>query len=95
MFGAWRTIQIIGGQMKGTLQSKKDREFIANPNLWPVWPYLPLKKGPQNQFTAVLFDGGFGKYKIAEDANLYKLYEVKIWKDIVLDQIISSGWKVD
>jgi hypothetical protein len=86
-------------------REKRDKDFILNPNAWPNWPILPLKRyvrvGTRTTLdTACLFENGNMKFSIAEDANMFALMDPEvrkttIWKPTTVDEVIAAGWIVD
>lgn len=72
-----------------------DRDHMMNPDAWFNWPYLTIKK-PGGVCGLLLVDEG--KYKIAEDANIFRLSDPKQklnWKPTTVDAVLAAGWRVD
>lgn len=78
----------------------KDQAFISDPDKWPNWPVLPLKRPIGYEFNCGALIGGRG----------LRVFEVNIWnlpktqkewdavKDITyttIDELLDAGWIVD
>lgn len=81
---------------------RNDLEFLKDPDQWPNWPYLPLKRHDEkrNLRVAVLFSGeltGTPTYRIAVGHNMYALAKIQPdeWVVTTPEQVIADGWKVD
>lgn len=74
-----------------------DLEMITNPDLWPMWPYLPMKRRvdssiPESGFfystslrgnTVVFYEGNMITAKSANKT------------DLTPEQVLAAGWIVD
>ncbi len=81
-----------------------DREFILNPDLWPAWPYLPLKRYPKGRSgpEVCLLVATERPYEALYAHNLFHLPptrdEFLAGKKYVyetVDALLADGWIVD
>ena len=82
-----------------------DSEMIRNPDLWPFWPRLPVKRPRLGQLVnecAVILDNtdDFGLLK--EPVRLYhgnlfdeNLYRQRYTDFETIDALLADGWIVD
>ena len=76
----------------------KDLNMIQNPDNWPAWPFLPMKRKTGGQLEMAFFWNG----SISDDTVLFFLgyiYEMKPRKSAALkvtpEQVLALGWRVD
>lgn len=69
-----------------------DLAMLKNPDAWPRWPVLPLKR-PDSYALAFVTESSAGKLK---------LYEGNIWSkpkgdgvELAPEDVIAAGWLVD
>lgn len=80
----------------GKSRFQKDLEFIKQPQIWPMWPALPMKKPPHE--VAFLFgdppNNGEGPITL-HLGNIWKsaLAETKEYESI--EAMLRDGWVVD
>lgn len=87
-----------------------DKGFILDPNRWPCWPWLPLKRGDhslENKNLGLLFHGSletkeFTKGFTIYHTNLFGLPRSKEeWAKVptthydTVDLLLADGWVVD
>jgi hypothetical protein len=81
------------------------REFLADPNKWPNWPYLPMKKYPKggvgNSVLGIVVEGVDLK-SVVYETNLFSLPKTpEGWvalpkhEYITLQALMNDGWIVD
>lgn len=80
-----------------------DRAFIINPELWPRWPHLPMKKPSRSggwPQLGVLVDSSLvgelrfpAELHISDGASPSKVQEVKTFASV--EAILADGWIVD
>ncbi len=89
--------------------SRMDREFMSNPDLWPCWPLLPVKRHPKDgtgvecgvmvavagHLTAVFMANMIDLGGTYLKASLFDKPEVvrHVYADV--DAIQADGWVVD
>ena len=72
-----------------------DREFMSNPDLWPNWPLLPIKKRGHRE-VGVLWNFGT-EIRFGENQNMYMLNTegIQDWPIANIVQLLEEGWVVD
>jgi hypothetical protein len=87
-------------QMASAAECHTDKAFILQPNNWPMWPFLTLKRyNAQNELqVGFLVDAASERNTVF----LGNLFTTKGQTDglekiryICLDALLSDGWKVD
>ena len=73
---------------------RTDVEFMQRPNLWPVWPFLPLKRPGELGVLVELQRG------VEPTVHLANLYMVKIGVSPTktyssFQALYDDGWRVD
>jgi hypothetical protein len=72
-----------------------DKEFIESPDLWPMWPYLPMKNGDR---AGYFFNSSF------EDAAALQFWTGNVYDrqstskqptELTVEQVLAAGWRVD
>lgn len=84
----------------------EDRKFIMNPDKWPRWPHLPMKRpskkpGVWPELATLTdnpsnFDGPLKfpvTMRISDGASPFKIKEEKIFNSV--EEILADGWIVD
>lgn len=69
--------------------TRDDLGMMKRPDLWPLWPHLPVKKGPW--VTGVITEGENGEgwpYVFGHDGSDIAGYET-------LEALLADGWVVD
>jgi hypothetical protein len=77
-----------------------DLEFVRNPNDWPMYPYLPLKRrGHLNNTGFICADGASRTIYLA---NIFAVMEGEVeianTEKIIyssLEELLKDGWMVD
>jgi hypothetical protein len=78
-------------------------EFIKNPDNWPNWPMLPLKK-PGSAFTdqngiAVLVEDrevkGQIRFRLYIGQNIYDFSPRGEHSIVTPEDVVRAGWKID
>lgn len=88
-------------------KNRDDRAFIEDPDNWPQWPLLPMKRIDSNQRLECAFivsgDSGVKLYR----GNIFAIYErpgntlaekltdVPIYKYESVDALLADGWVID
>ena len=82
-----------------------DKEFIQEPDMWPNWPYCPMKKRDEKEHYpsrfGLLVETGeaFWQSTVYLDRNLYspqgKLSEAEKKVYASIDEMLADGWSVD
>jgi len=77
-------------------RAERDVAMIEDGDRWPLWPRLPLKRGPNNNELGVLMH--------AEPSG-YLCFHINMFQDITkdtpatryatADAVVRDGWKVD
>lgn len=76
-----------------------DREMILDPNSWPGWPRLPLKKireGDSPQCGMILGDPKGSQVFFMENINIWdNVIDSKkgLWTEV--DDLLDAGWVID
>lgn len=80
-----------------------DRAMMRNPDNWPVWPYLPLKRGDyslENRNLGILWVGTNGLtvhfcylFDLPKTAEEFKALPSQTYESV--DEILADGWIVD
>lgn len=78
----------------------KSLEFLRNPDRWPLWPRLPLKRGEQNSELGVLFAQDETDLPIRVwRCSLYDRIDPKTtpsYEYISFEELLDEGkWRVD
>jgi hypothetical protein len=80
---------------------KTDKQMIQNPDLWPRWPWLPVKKSAQTLLTGLLCcsEEHLEGKMIIYHAYLYKMPEtmegVPTTEYPNVDAMLADGWVID
>jgi hypothetical protein len=79
---------------------QQDKDMILNPDNWPMWPRLPLKRTPQGDRPncGFVFNGS-----THDDAVQPIVYLALIFSNVVdeklvyqdIDALLDDGWTVD
>ena len=86
------------------IREKDDLEFLKRPNLWPLWPIVPLKKYSDNdvmpETALALLDNKYergGKLRLytGVTANLLLFNSTMPHVMKTPEEIVALGWKVD
>jgi len=85
-------------------KTKDDRSFIQNPNRWPQWPFLPIKRRDKtlaNKNLGILCDTEDSKI-IVYHVNLFDLPKVSLSDPSIpktnydsIDALLIDDWEVD
>lgn len=91
--------------MSSTQRQLDDRAFISDPNRWPCWPLLPIKRGNQqlnDKNLGVLFDTDPKKGYRVYHCYLFDLpmpqkqfAQVPHTDYATVDALLADGWMVD
>jgi len=74
-----------------------DAELMENPDLWPVYPILPVVKRGKNRAEGVMMPGKSVVY-------LINMYAIKSEESLVAspketfdnyEAVVAAGWRVD
>lgn len=85
------------------VKEKPDYSFVLNPQKWPNWPFLPMKRYVQNkhlpEFGVIMTRMGLSTIF---DANLFDLPKTEEgWKALKhkkyssVEEMLQDGWIVD
>ena len=88
-----------------TMPACDDRAMVLNPNKWPRWPFLPMKRpgnhGPEccflvQQKELILYKTYmFGLDDLPGDTFAEKVKDVKTYRYDNVDALLADGWVVD
>lgn len=74
----------------------KNLDMVQNPDRWPIWPILPMKKVTDGQLEAGFF------YNAHLNDNTVQFYVGNIHElpragltNLTPEQVIDLGWRVD
>jgi hypothetical protein len=92
-----------GASVRATASKPSEGDFIRDPDHWPQWPRLPLKKGPwPDRVIGFLCDNGGLDGPLPEPV---RVYHGNIWADFTetppfteyatVDDLLGAGWEVD
>lgn len=87
--------------MHRTPQNSTDQEMVEDPDSWPVWPYLPMKR--RSPETGQLEHGYFFNSSTTNNKALVfytgGLYDptpgAKKPTGLAVEQVLAAGWRVD
>ncbi len=80
--------------------TEADREFIQNPNAWPNWPILPMKRANEGEPGAFPICG-FIRLGVNTTIHLGSIHDnidsnqVEKKEYSSLDELFDDGWVVD
>lgn len=79
-----------------------DAQFIAHPDRWPRWPYLPIKRHTSSGPECCLLVASEHPWSTVYDANLYampatqeKFKATAKYKYSSIAELQADGWIVD
>ena len=87
--------------MLGHDEPNDSRKMVLNPDRWPRWPLLPLKrtnpKGGMPDCVTLADDPILGKFPVWEgtifDGPLTGRKVIKVYQNV--DELLADGWRVD
>jgi hypothetical protein len=96
-------------QTAGRPATARDRLFLGTPQLWPLWPYLPLvrrwPRGIEELGVLIDFRGTSGRTGYRATVFLTNLFELPDSEEALLrlnrevydtaDEVAAAGWRVD
>ena len=78
-------------------ETEKHLEMMKDEDRWPVWPFLPLKRGEFSRGEVGILVAGMGPLvhmvNLFETAN--KLRDCQKAEYTSFEQLVSDGWVVD
>lgn len=91
---------------KEIVASRDDLRMMENPELWPRWPFLPIKKRADNSWDCALLHASAPNAPVVYFVNLLELSKYAVEGLIALDKvpqekfdsiaaITAAGWVVD
>jgi len=75
----------------------KDLEMIKNPDSWPQWPRLPIKRRTgekRDKMELAMLLESQGQFYIGF-GNIYAVMESREWRPVTPEQVIADGWIID
>lgn len=77
----------------------EDRKMMLDPDSWPNWPLLPLKKFGKGYESAVLISSDDPEWPLFLLANMWDVEKIKRCatgaSKRTVDEILDEGWTVD
>lgn len=87
-----------------------DLEIIVDENMWPQWPFLPMRNrkikastNPQLPRVGILTyqNGTLGvkapTFLFADEVNMFDMEALAKaeWKPVKINELLAAGWEVD